>query len=68
MSALGQNGHDGFNLRCPLYLRKRTSLSAIAMSAKCQEQTQALQQSAASRQVPNTRVTTASIMVIGCDG
>jgi hypothetical protein len=41
MSALGQNGHDGFNLRCPLYLRKRTSLSAIAMSAKCQEQTQA---------------------------
>ena len=34
-----KNGHDGFNLRCPLYPRKQTFVSAIAMSALGQKRT-----------------------------
>jgi hypothetical protein len=40
-----KNGHDGFNLRCPLCPRKRTFAHAIWMSALGHKRTHALQQS-----------------------
>jgi hypothetical protein len=39
MSALVKSRHEGANLQCPLYPRKRTSRDAVGMSALCQKQT-----------------------------
>src|SRR5262245_37875637 len=39
-----RSGHCGVSGQFPLYSQKRTSLSAIAMSALCQKRTYALQQ------------------------